>query len=188
MVAMATNSNITVPQKYTAKYKNVGYGWDTSHPTTISKKFIILIYHYLHAVHPEVLSCSQSYPTGVAVRRGGGVSPPFPCGPGLSPGSSSGGSSPPLGPLPGSPPGSPPPGSPLPGPPPPAPLPGPPPPGLSSAGLLPLGLLPPGRPGPLLPPPSLPPGVESPGGPPGDLPGGTEAGDCDGRGARPYIG
>src|ERR1700733_5547403 len=50
MVAMATNSNITVPQKYTAKYKNVGYGWDTSHPTTISKKFIILIYHYLHAV------------------------------------------------------------------------------------------------------------------------------------------
>src|ERR1700733_14217336 len=51
MVAMATNSNITVPQKYTAKYKNVGYGWDTSHPTTISKKFIILIYHYLHAVY-----------------------------------------------------------------------------------------------------------------------------------------
>src|ERR1700733_8460510 len=50
MVAMATNSNITVPQKYTAKYKNVGYGWDTSHPTTISKKFIILIYHYLHTV------------------------------------------------------------------------------------------------------------------------------------------
>src|ERR1700733_10811548 len=50
MVAMATNSNITVPQKYTAKYKNVGYGWDTSHPTTISKKFIILIYHYFHAV------------------------------------------------------------------------------------------------------------------------------------------
>src|ERR1700735_1528832 len=50
MVAMATNSNITVPQKYTAKYKTVGYGWDTSHPTTISKKFIILIYHYLHAV------------------------------------------------------------------------------------------------------------------------------------------
>src|ERR1700733_11288611 len=35
-----------VPQKY----KTVGYGWDTSHPTTISKKFIILIYHYLHAV------------------------------------------------------------------------------------------------------------------------------------------
>src|ERR1700733_7032051 len=50
MVAMATNSNITVPQKYTEKYKNVGYGWDTSHPTTISKKFIILIYHYPHAV------------------------------------------------------------------------------------------------------------------------------------------
>ena len=24
--------------------------WDTSHPTTVSKKFIILIYHYLHAV------------------------------------------------------------------------------------------------------------------------------------------
>src|ERR1700733_13416839 len=50
MVAMATHSNITVPQKYTAKYKNVGYGWDTSHPITISKKFIIVIYHYLHAV------------------------------------------------------------------------------------------------------------------------------------------
>src|ERR1700733_9792745 len=50
MVAMATNSNITVPQKYTAKYKNVSYGWDTSHPTTLSKKFIILIYHHLHAV------------------------------------------------------------------------------------------------------------------------------------------
>src|ERR1700735_2714242 len=50
MVAMATNSNITVPQKYTEKYKNVGYGWDTSHPTTISKRFIILIYHYLHTV------------------------------------------------------------------------------------------------------------------------------------------
>src|ERR1700733_8866946 len=50
MVAMATNSNIIVPQKYTARYKNVGYGWDTSHPTTISKKFIILIYHYLHTV------------------------------------------------------------------------------------------------------------------------------------------
>jgi len=28
----------------------VGYGWDTSHPSIISKKFIILIYHYLHAV------------------------------------------------------------------------------------------------------------------------------------------
>src|ERR1700730_1647953 len=47
---MATNSNITVPPKYATKYKNVVYGWDTSHPTTISKKFIILIYHYLHAV------------------------------------------------------------------------------------------------------------------------------------------
>src|ERR1700733_2774647 len=58
MVAMGTNSNITVPQKYTAKYKNVGYGWDTSHPTTISKKFIILIYHYLHAV-PEELNTRQ---------------------------------------------------------------------------------------------------------------------------------
>src|ERR1700733_8501427 len=38
-----------VPQKY----KTVGYGWDTSHPTTISKKFIILIYHYLHAVESD---------------------------------------------------------------------------------------------------------------------------------------
>src|ERR1700730_8098245 len=47
---MATNSNITVPPKYATKYKNVVYGWDTSHPTTISKKFIILIYHYLHTV------------------------------------------------------------------------------------------------------------------------------------------
>src|SRR3984885_15273700 len=56
MVAMATNSNITVPQKYTAKYKNVVYGWDTSHPTTISKKFIILIYHYLHAVPPDFIT------------------------------------------------------------------------------------------------------------------------------------
>ena|ERR1700733_15662418 len=47
---MATNSNITVLQKYATKYKNVVYGWDTSHPTTIPKKCIILIYHYLHAV------------------------------------------------------------------------------------------------------------------------------------------
>ena len=36
MVATATNLNITVPQNYTTKYSN------TSHPTTISKKFIIL--------------------------------------------------------------------------------------------------------------------------------------------------
>src|ERR1700733_15271271 len=50
MVAMATNSNITVPQNYTTKYSNLVHGWDTSHPTTISKRFIILIYHYLHAV------------------------------------------------------------------------------------------------------------------------------------------
>src|ERR1700733_11353364 len=50
MLAMPTHSNITVPQKYTEKYKNVGYGWDTSHPATISKKVIILIYHYLHTV------------------------------------------------------------------------------------------------------------------------------------------
>jgi hypothetical protein len=28
----------------------VGYGWNTSHPITISKKSIILIYHYLHIV------------------------------------------------------------------------------------------------------------------------------------------
>ena len=27
------------------------HGWDTSHPATISKKIIILIYHYLHAVY-----------------------------------------------------------------------------------------------------------------------------------------
>src|ERR1700733_659639 len=38
-----------VPQKY----KNVVHGCDTSHPTTISKRFIILIYHYLHAVLRE---------------------------------------------------------------------------------------------------------------------------------------
>ena len=47
---MATNSNITVSQNHTTKYSNLVHGWDTSHPTTISKKFIILIYHYLHAV------------------------------------------------------------------------------------------------------------------------------------------
>src|ERR1700730_4469095 len=47
---MATNSNITVSQNYATKYSNLVHGWDTSHPTTISKKFIILIYHYLHAV------------------------------------------------------------------------------------------------------------------------------------------
>ena len=35
----------------TTKYNNVGYGWDTSHPITISKKSIILIYHYLHVVY-----------------------------------------------------------------------------------------------------------------------------------------
>src|ERR1700733_2909858 len=57
---MATNSNITVLQKYATKYKNVVYGWDTSHPTTIPKKFIILIYHYLHAVLHD---------TAVAVQR-----------------------------------------------------------------------------------------------------------------------
>jgi hypothetical protein len=28
----------------------VGYSWGSSHPTIISKKYIILIYHYLHAV------------------------------------------------------------------------------------------------------------------------------------------
>ena len=28
----------------------MGYGWNTSHPITISKKSIILIYHYLHVV------------------------------------------------------------------------------------------------------------------------------------------
>src|ERR1700733_14118523 len=42
-----------VPQKY----KNVVHGCDTSHPTTISKKFIILIYHYLHAVWFWYHSC-----------------------------------------------------------------------------------------------------------------------------------
>src|ERR1700733_6275364 len=56
MVAMATNSNITVPQNYTTKYSNLVHGWDTSHPTTISKRFIILIYHYLHAVHTDKAS------------------------------------------------------------------------------------------------------------------------------------
>src|ERR1700733_10927353 len=45
-----------VPQKY----KTVGYGWDTSHPTTISKKFIILIYHYLHAVGQAQLEADGS--------------------------------------------------------------------------------------------------------------------------------
>ena len=39
-----------VPQNYTRKYSNLDHSWNTSHPTTISKKFIILIYHYLHAV------------------------------------------------------------------------------------------------------------------------------------------
>src|SRR3984885_10260061 len=53
---MATNSNITVSQNYTTKYSNLVHGWDTSHPTTISKKFIILIYHYLHAVTVETLN------------------------------------------------------------------------------------------------------------------------------------
>ena len=47
---MATNSSIMVPQNYTTKYSNLVHGWNTSHPTTISKKIIILIYHYLHAV------------------------------------------------------------------------------------------------------------------------------------------
>src|ERR1700733_10178263 len=75
MVAMATNSNITVPQKYTAKYKNVGYGWDTSHPTTISKKFIILIYHYLHAV---ILASTQ--PENLSRRSMIYLYPPFPLG------------------------------------------------------------------------------------------------------------
>ena len=42
--------SVGIEQKYTTKYNNVGYGWDTSHPTTISKKSIILIYHYLHIV------------------------------------------------------------------------------------------------------------------------------------------
>ena len=44
---MATNSNIMVPSNYTTKYSNLVHGWNTSHPTTISKKFI----HYLHAVN-----------------------------------------------------------------------------------------------------------------------------------------
>ena len=65
---MATNSNITVPQKYTAKYKNVGYGWDTSHPTAISKKFIILIYHYLHAVHPASYWMYLPMPSSVVMQ------------------------------------------------------------------------------------------------------------------------
>ena len=51
LVGMATNSNIMVPQNYTTKHSNLVHGWNTIHPTTISKKFIIiLIYHYLHAV------------------------------------------------------------------------------------------------------------------------------------------
>src|ERR1700733_4869197 len=61
---MATNSNITVLQKYATKYKNVVYGWDTSHPTTIPKKFIILIYHYLHAVmvtHSYGMECLHQH-------------------------------------------------------------------------------------------------------------------------------
>src|ERR1700733_11072425 len=55
-----------VPQKY----KTVGYGWDTSHPTTISKKFIILIYHYLHAVILKAL-VSLLFPTsGIEINLG----------------------------------------------------------------------------------------------------------------------
>ena len=64
---MATNSNITVPQKFTTKYNNVGYGWDTSHPTTISKKSIILIYHYLHVVMEALFSGFHVSNTGMGV-------------------------------------------------------------------------------------------------------------------------
>src|SRR3984885_3340086 len=52
-----------VPQKY----KTVGYGWDTSHPTTISKKFIILIYHYLHAVCVDTFPDDDEYMGALAV-------------------------------------------------------------------------------------------------------------------------
>ena len=61
---MATNSNITVPQNYTTKYSNLVHGWNTSHPTTISKKYIILIYHYLHAVEEGL------FLKGIALKRG----------------------------------------------------------------------------------------------------------------------
>src|ERR1700733_3165642 len=64
MVAMATNSNITVPQNYTTKYSNLVHGWDTSHPTTISKRFIILIYHYLHAVEVVVYQYDKPFGYG----------------------------------------------------------------------------------------------------------------------------
>ena len=32
----------------------MGHGWHTSHPTTLSKEYIILIYHYLHTVWEQV--------------------------------------------------------------------------------------------------------------------------------------
>ena len=46
----------------------MGHGWYTSHPTTISKKCIILIYHYLHAVHVSWSSDALSNP-GSMVRQ-----------------------------------------------------------------------------------------------------------------------
>src|ERR1700733_4460 len=55
-----------VPQKY----KNVVHGCDTSHPTTISKRFIILIYHYLHAVRGR--SPADDNPGGGGPGRGAG--------------------------------------------------------------------------------------------------------------------
>ena len=39
----------------------MGYGWDTSHPITISKKSIILIYHYLHIVQGLYTEDSDAY-------------------------------------------------------------------------------------------------------------------------------
>src|ERR1700733_16710 len=49
------------------KYKMEFHGWDTSHPATISKKIIILIYHYLHTVLPlttlrHLATCTYAEP------------------------------------------------------------------------------------------------------------------------------
>src|ERR1700733_3022187 len=79
---MATNSNITVPQKYATKYKNVVYGWDTSHPTIISKQFIILIYHYLHVVQLawqlDTIRKNGSWQVGDSAHRIPGIDGPAP--------------------------------------------------------------------------------------------------------------
>ena len=52
----------------------MGHGWHTSHPTTLSKEYIILIYHYLHAVYRPPPQGPQPWLLGLTQCGGNGIS------------------------------------------------------------------------------------------------------------------